>query len=84
MFIVIFQLKDKSANLTDSAATEVKDINNAISKSRDELSNQQSELRKSIETVAAKLRADNNTNLTNQVGHVRLIASRRPPAGTNK
>lgn len=84
MFILNFQLKDKSANLTDSVAAQVKDINDAISKSRDELSNQQSELRKSIEIVAAKLRADNNTNLTNQVGHVRLITSRRPPARTNK
>lgn len=54
-------------NAKESMAKQMDDINDAISMARDEYNHQQSELRKSIENIATKLRADNNTNLTAQV-----------------
>lgn len=68
------QIKDKLKNLEETVARQVDDIAVGIAKSREDLMSQHSELQKSIETVAAKLRADNSTNLTNQVGHVPFIS----------
>lgn len=63
--------------MKESTASQVDDLNVAISKSRENLSKQFAELQKTIETVAAEMRAENNTSLTIQVGHVRLITSMR-------
>lgn len=68
------QIKDKSKNLEETVARQVDNIDSAIAMSREDLKSQHSELQKSIETVAAKLRADNSTNVTNQVGHVPFIS----------
>lgn len=74
IFLLILQLNDNTQNLKESTANQMDVLNIDISKSRKNLSTHLSELQKTIETVAAEMRSENSTSLTNQVGHdVRLI-----------
>lgn len=71
--LLTFQLNDKSKHMEESMGKQVANVTGAISKFRKDLSRQHTELQKTIENIAARLRAINNANLSNQVGYYVLF-----------